>query len=294
MRRHWVSPVFSCLFLAVSLSAGAQQQHADYVVLGKSINTRQSPAGELEFLNAVFFAEIFATPAGVVSNGVLTGPGDAADGLKFPAGEIQFLAGTRAFSMDALTERYPDATYHFSFDTPDGDVRRLPATFQRDAGEVRNPGPIRLTLTQNGAIADPERIDPHADLEVSWTPFDKGGPDPRGIAEDMIYVIVGDCLGNEIVHSGHAISDAHALTHEATSFTIDADNLAPGEPFQLEVEHSNMDTDVQQQIEVIVTYAATTFLDISTTGASTGRHACPSEPWAMDGGQTDRRRPPQQ
>ena len=29
------------------MTAGAQEQHADYVVLGKSINTRQSPDGEL-------------------------------------------------------------------------------------------------------------------------------------------------------------------------------------------------------------------------------------------------------
>ena len=136
-------------------AAVAQHQHADYVVLGKSINTRQSPAGELGFLNAVFFAEIFATPDGVVTNGLLQGPGDAEDGLHFPTGSIQFLAGTRAFSMAALTERYPDATYHFSFDTPDGAVRELPATFRRDAGEIRNPGPIRVSLRQNGAVADP-------------------------------------------------------------------------------------------------------------------------------------------
>ncbi len=280
------------MFLALlsPFSAAAQHQHADYVVLGKSINTRQSPTGELGFLNAVFFAEIFATSDGVVTNGVLKGPGDAQDGLRFPSGSIQFLAGTRAFSMAALTERYPDATYHFSFDTPDGVIRELPATFRRDAGEVRNPGPIRVSLRQNGEIADPKHIDPHTDLEVSWTPFEKGGPDPRGIAQDMIYVIMGDCIGNETVHSGHAISDAHALTYEAESFVVDAQNLAPGEPFQLEIEHSNMDTDVQQEIEIIVTYAATTFLDIKTTGESTGRHACPSEPLAMDGGQTDRQR----
>ena len=278
------------LLLLAGADLAAQKNHADYVVLGKSINTRQAQDGDLNLLNTVFFAEIFAMPGGVVTNGVLQGPGDARDGLKFPQGDIQFLAGERQFSIAALTEHYPDTTYYFSFDTPDGNVRELPATFRRDAGEMRNPGPIRLSLTQAGEAADPTAIDPDVDLVVRWTPFSKGARDPRGIAEDMIYVIVGDCHGNEIVHSGHAISDAHALTYTASHFVIPAESLAPGEPFQLEVEHSNMDTDIQQDIEVIVTYAATTFLDLNTTGQPVRGMSCPDVPYAMDGGQTDRER----
>ena len=45
---------------------------------------------------------------------------------------------------------------------------------------------------------------------------------------------------------------------------------------------------VQREIEVIVTYAATTFLDIRTTGGDLTNSACPEVPYAMDGGQTDR------
>jgi len=276
------------LFAGVSF---AQEQHGDYVVLGKSINTRQSQDGDLALLNTVFFAEIFATEGGVVTNGYLSGPGDASEGLRFPAGDIQFLAADRQFSIAALTEHFPDTTYFFNFDTPDGNVRNLPATFRRDAGEARNPGPIKVTLFQNGEIANPQRIDSNTDLVVRWSPFSKGAADPRGIAEDMIYVIMGDCMGNETVHSGHAISDAHALTYVADQFIVSADHLFPGQPFQLEVEHSNMDTDVQQNIEVIVTYAATTFLDIRTIGDDGQNRSCPAHPFAMDGGQTDRERP---
>jgi len=268
--------------------AFSQEQHADYVVLGKSINHRQSSAAELKLLNTVFFAEIFVTRNGNVTNGYLKGPGEAADGLRFPEGSIQFLAGKRQFSIDKLSENYPDATYYFSFDTPGGNVRDLPATFTRDAGEVRNPGPIRVTLYQDGKLADSQAINPDLDLTVNWSEFEKGSEDPRGIAEDMIYVIMGDCQGNETVHSGHAISDEHALTFEADEFVVPADDLAPGRPFQLEVEHSNMDTDVQRGIEVIVTYAATTFLDIRTTGEGSPESFCPEVPYAMDGGQTDR------
>ena len=54
--------------------------------------------------------------------------------------------------------------------------------------------------------------------------------------------------------------------------------------------YSNMDTDRQRNIEVIVTYAATTFVDIRTTGVDESALNCPAVPYAMDGGQTDRER----
>jgi hypothetical protein len=195
----WTAAV-STLLLA-GANAFAQAQHADYVVLGKSINHRQSSTGKLKLLNTVFFAEIFAVKDGIVTNGSLTGPGAAADGLKFPEGQIQFLAGVRQFSIEDLTANYPDTTYHFSFDTPDGNVRDLPATFIRDAGEMRNPGPIEVSLYQGGNPVDPRAINPDLDLTVEWSDFERGSEDPRGIAEDMIYVIMGNCHGAETVHS---------------------------------------------------------------------------------------------
>ena len=90
------------------------------------------------------------------------------------------------------------------------------------------------------------------------------------------------------MHSGHAISNPDALTFRASEFTVPAEKLDPGQPFQLEIEHSNMDTSVWNGIEQIVTYAATTFLDIRTTGENMQNPACPDVPYAMDGGQTDR------
>lgn len=276
------------LLLIAPIAHAGPEEYADYVVVGKSINHRQSPDGELTLLNTVFFAEVFETPRGGVSNAVLRGPGEAAGGIPFSGDGIHFLAGTRQFTIEALTRNFPDATYHFDFDTPGGSVRELPATFRRDAGEMRNPGPIRIALFQDGAPADPLAIDPDTDLTVRWSPFGRGSADPNEIIDDLIFVIFGNCLGDEIEHSGHAISDPEALTYTASEFVIGSEFLAPGEPFQLEVEHSNMDTDIRRNIEIIVTYAATSFLDIRTTGESGGRVACPAVPYAMDGGQTDR------
>lgn len=290
---EWKVVLTMCALATMMSAAIAQPQiHADYVVVGKSVNHRQSASGSLNLLNTVFFAEVFETANGTVRNARLYGPGEAAKGLEFGGDDIHFLAGTRQYSIEDLTENFPDTTYYFSFDTPEGNVRELPATFKRDEGETRNPGPIQVSLVQNGHGADPATIDPDRDLTIRWTPFIKGSSDPNDIIDDMIYVIVGDCMGNEIAHSGHAISNPNALTYRATEFVVPAQILDPGQPFQLEIEHSNMDTDSQNDIEIIVTYAATTFLDIRTVGDDVQNSKCPAPPYAMDGGQTDRQRKP--
>ena len=268
--------------------------YVDYVVLGKSINHRQSVNGDLKLLNTVFFAEIFpidlTSGQTTVTNGVLTGPGDAENGLSFSKERIPFLAGQREMTIEKLTKRYPDSTYNFSFDTPSGPIKDFPVSFSGGPNHKNNPGPIKINLHQDGRTADINAIDPNQDLKVTWSSFDKGSQDPNGIIDDMIYVILGNCMGDEIAHSGHAISDLHALTFDKTEFVIDSTILSSGEAYQLEVEHSNMETDIDRNIEIIVTYAATSFLDFKTEGYSDKNKECPAKPYAMDGGQTDRDR----
>jgi len=277
------------IFMACSCVAEkAPHKHADYVVLGKSINHRLSPDGELTLLNTVFFGEIFKTKNGTVTNGYLSGQGEAANNLEFSEGDVLFLAGERQFSIEALTQNFPDATYYFNFDTPNGNIRDMPVTFTRDKGEIRNPSPIKIFLHQNGIIADPRSIDPELDLVVSWSKFEKGAADPKGLIDDMIYVIMGNCWGEKIVHSGPAFNEGPNLTFREKEFIIAKEHLHPGLPYQLEVEHSEMDTDEYKKIEIIVTYAASSFLDIKTTGVNTQMPDCPAFPYAMDGGQTDR------
>jgi hypothetical protein len=166
----------------------------------------------------------------------------------------------------------------------------MPVTFTRDKGEIRNPGPIKIFLQQDGETADPRAINPGRDLVVLWSKFEKGAADPKGIIDDMIYVIMGNCMGEKIVHSGPAFNDGPNLTFREREFVISKESLHPGQPYQVEVEHSEMDTDEYKKIEIIVTYAASSFLDIKTTGANTQKPDCPDIPYAMDGGQTDRER----
>ena len=87
-------------FLALScITVKTPEKHADYVVLGKSINHRQSPDGELAFLNMVFFGEIFRTKNGIVTNGYLLSPGEASGNLRFSEGDVLLLAGKVSFPL---------------------------------------------------------------------------------------------------------------------------------------------------------------------------------------------------
>jgi len=277
--------------------SGSPSDHADYVVIGKSVNHRQQEIGKLNLLNTVFFAEIFQTKmavaeGGTVMNSYLSGPGNAKDGLEFSNDEARYLTGGRRTTIEELTEIFPDDTYYYNFDTPDGNIRDLPATFKRDGNESLNPDPINIFLAQGGIPANPNTIDPDQDLVISWDPFEKGAADPNGMIDDMIYAMFGNCMGIEVGHSGHAF-DPGSLTYIENEFTIPKETLHAGQPFMVEVEHSNMETDIFEDIEIIVTYAASTFLDIQTTGENTENTACPAVPYAFDGGATDRERAPQ-
>jgi hypothetical protein len=268
----------------------AQEEDVQFVLLGKTRNHRQSAAGELTILNTAFFGEIFLNEGGAVTNASVTGPGGAEGGFFFGDQEVPFFAGDRYSSLSSMEEDFPDGTYFFHFDTPHGSVRDMPVTFTKRGKEARNPDPIRMTLHQRGEVADPNAIDPDEDLLVTWTEFEHGGPDPNGVIDDLIFVIMGNCLGVKTVHSGHAFGNSF-LTYAAKEFTIPKESLHGGQSFQVEIEFSEMDTDRWRNLTSIITYAASTFLDIRTTGTNAEDVICPAQPLAMDGGQTDRKKP---
>ena len=292
--QKYIKTVFLLFIISIPYQSlfGSTGEYVDYVVMGKSVNYRQKNNEKLILLNTVFFAEIFPTDLdskkNKVTNAFLKGPGDANGSLAFSGTRIPFLAGQREMTIEDLNKRYPDDTYFFNFDTPNGKIRNFPVSFKSESSYTQRPESVRISLLQNEKKVDLTQIDPDQDLKIKWSNFTVGSKDPNQIIDDMIYVILGDCMGNEIDHSGHALSDPNALTFDKKEFVIKKDVLLPGEPFQLEVEHSNMETSIHQNIEIIVTSATTTFLDFKTSGKSQRTLSCPENPLAMDGGQTDR------
>lgn len=296
MRIDWAllsSLAFTAAFTALMASSlSAQENDAQFVLLGKTMNHRQSSEGELTFLNTTFFGEIFLEKGGTVTNGYVIGPGDAAEGMHFGEGEVLFFAADRYGSVDELNQHFPEGTYYFHFDTPRGNMRGLPVVISSNGMASRHPGPIELTLYQNDEVADPDTVDPDRDLRVVWSEFTNGATDADGIIDDMIYAMMADCFGEETVHSGHAF-EPQSFTYKQTELLIPKEKLHAGQVFQIEVEFSEMDTGRYREIPTIVTHAASTFLDIRTNGTDTQGKACPALPYAMDGGQTDRERRPQ-
>ena len=292
--QKYIKTVFLLFIISIPYQPlfGSTGEYVDYVVMGKSVNYRQKNNEKLILLNTVFFAEIFPTDLdskkNQVTNAFLKGPGDVNGSLAFSGTKIPFFAGQREMTIEDLNKRYPDDTYFFNFDTPNGKIRNFPVSFKSESSHTQRPESVRISLLQNEKKVDLTQIDPNEDLKIKWSNFTVGSKDPNQIIDDMIYVILGDCMGNEIDHSGHALSDPNALTFDKKQFVIKKDLLFPGEPFQLEVEHSNMETSIHKNIEIIVTSATTTFLDFKTSGESQRKLSCPKNPLAMDGGQTDR------
>ena len=187
-------------------------------------------------------------------------------------------AADRYDSVDELNERFPEGTYYFNFDTPHGNMRQLPVVVSSKGRRSGHPGPIQLSLYQGGTRVDPNAVEPEHDLRVVWSEFKAGAADPNGIIDDLIYAMMANCLGEETVHSGHAF-EPQSFTFREKELVIPRDELDAGQVFQIEVEFSEMDTGRYQKIPIIVTHAASTFLDIRTTGTNTTGTQCPPLPY---------------
>lgn len=274
---------------AVSLSTtiASPADHVSFLVMGKTTNHRQSASGELALLNYHFFAEIFVREGGEVRDATLSFPNGEVQPF-VDLGYVQEVHGGRYQEEADLDRLYPNGAYRFRFtvgdETPVERRLRIRGTGE---GRTRIPSPPRITLIQGGRAVPPEGIDPNEDLTVSFSAFASGRPDPNGIVDDLIFVVLGDCRGERTVHSGRPFEDAPFLTYRTKSYVIPSSKLRPGEPHQLSVEHATVDTSEKGGLVGLVTYASTTFLDFRTSGEAVG-DPCPAVMPRIDQGQTDR------
>lgn len=263
----------------------APEDHVSFLVMGKTTNHRQSASGDVTLLNYHFFAEIFVREGGRVTGASLRFPGGEVEDFE-DLGYVLEVHGGRYQRESELDRLYPNGDYQFRFTTGDG--RTLERTLtMRGEGASRIPAPPRITLHQKGRTVSPESVDPDEELTVTWSPFDRAGPDANGILDDLIFVVLGDCHGEKTVHSGRPFEGTPFLDYRTKVFVFPAAKLAPGEPHQMFVEHAIVDTSKEEGIVGLVTYASTTFLDLRTTGEPAGP-PCPAIMPKIDQGQTDR------
>jgi hypothetical protein len=270
------------ILLALLASAASPREHVSFVVLGKTTNHRQAKGADLALLNYHFFAEIFLRENGRVSEASIQFPDGSRQAFE-DRGSLLELHGGR-FEVGAELDRsYPAGEYRLDFRTPGGDVegRVFPVRGSRI------PAPPRITLLQDGMSV--RSVDPAKDLVVTWSEFASAHPDPNGILDPLVFVVIGNCRGERVVHSGRPFEGTPFLTYRAREHRVPAGTLSPGEPHQMFVEHAAVDTSEEDEVLGLVTYASTTFLDFETRGAPAGP-PCPEEMVPFDGGQTDRRR----
>lgn len=266
----------------------AEPEPAHLIVVGKTVNYRQSADGKLTLLNYHFFAEIFQASQVMGAQAELIGP--RAERIPFHSeGSILGAGGDREFrSLDDLNAQVPNGGYVVRYTQPGAPA--LAATVNMNATASAMATAVRIRLLQGGHETVPSAIDPTRALVIQWSPFREGRADPHGISDDLIFVHVGDCRGKMLARTPAPFSGGAALTYRSTSYTVPENTLDGGTVYQISVEQAPLATSRNDGVPTLATYPATTFLDFKTTGD--GGASCPSPPNQMDHGQSDRQRAP--
>jgi hypothetical protein len=276
--------IFSIILPTIAL---AQQSDITFIVAGKTSNHRQQVDGTIKTLNFHFFAEIFLQSDGEatlanISTPLTNNPIDFSD-----SGYALEMHGGRYKTEQELESNYPDGNYRFQYAAPSiGSVSHsIVMTKTRTSGSSLPEAP-KIELSQGGLPVAPDQIDPNLDLKVTWSEFTEGGQDPLGIMDDLLFVIMANCHGERIAHSGRPFENRPYLTYADHSFLIDAEILIPENAYQLSVEHAILDTSINYGVPAFATFATTTFLDLKTTGFAEGDAGCPRVLQIFDAGQT--------
>ena len=273
---------------ACAQSQDDSQDDISFFVLVKSSNYAQNTSGDLTFLNYHFFSEIFVNEGVELLGASLTTPNrpDAPRPYE-DRGTNYYMEGGHFDSVEELDAAYPNGTFVFDIQAPSVSFSNETMELAGPGGETAIPAPITISLAQAGADVSPLAIDPNEELVIRWSEYSGGSADPRGIVDDMIFVVVADCHGERLVHTGLPFQGEH-LTFRAKELSVAAGTLGPGLAYSMFVEFPSMvDSRIIQGVPAFTSYATATYLDLRTTGV-TKDTSCPDVAPPMDTGQTDR------
>lgn len=276
------------ILAAFALASCARTPDVSFLVLVKSSNWAQDSEGKLTLLNYHFFSEIFVTPGGRVLSATLR-PQQA---LQVPLeyedrGENWYVEGGHFDSLPELDAAYPNGSFAFELEMSGGRIEDAMLRLEGPDGRTDLPAPIRISLHQQGSAVSPLQIDPSLDLQVSWSEYSNGAADPRGIVDDMIFVVIADCRGERLFHTGLPFQGEY-LTYTATEVVVPAGTLLPGQPYSAFVEFPHVvDSRVVGGVPGFTSYATATYLDLRTSGPADDAN-CPEVAPPMDTGQTGR------
>lgn len=276
-------------FVLVSLvTACTQQSDITFFVLVKSSNYAQDSTGQLTLLNYHFFSEIFLTDSGSIDAAQLTPHNRPAEPMAYiDRGENFYVEGGHFDTLEELDAAYPNGMFTFDIKTPNTRIENEAFRLEGPDGQTDIPEPIRISFLQAGEQIGPLEIDPESDLVVRWSDYSNGRDDPNGIVDDMIFIVVADCFGERISHTGLPFEGDY-MRHNVREVSVRAELLLPDRSYSAFVEFPHVvESRIVEGVPGFTSYATATYVDLHTTGETSGA-ACPDVSPPMDTGQTDR------
>ena len=282
---------FRAVFVMTSavLAAGcSRQSDISFFVLVKSSNYAQDAEGRLELLNYHFFSEIFLQPEGMLISATLTRADSPSEPMEYVSrGDNYYIEGGHFDSEEEVDRARPNGSYIFDITAPTVRLRDFELLLEGPSSATQIPDPITISLWQDDVLVHPLSVDPSKDLIFRWSEYSNGAEDPRGIVDDMVFLVVADCQGERIFHTGLPFQGEYT-TFRTREMLVQAGTLGAGQPYSSFVEFPHVvDSGIQRGVPGFTSYATATYLDLGTTGSS-GDEACPDLLPPMDTGQTDR------
>ncbi|MDG1709312.1 MAG: hypothetical protein P8H03_11155 [Emcibacteraceae bacterium] len=264
------------------------QDDVSFYVMVKSANYSQSADDSLTFLNNHMFSEIFFNEGKDIKGATLIRDEDPDTVMPFEKRDHDYyFEGGHFDSVAELDATYPNGNYTFNIELND---RIVNATMNIEGpnGRTDIPDPITITFHQDGAKVPSSEIDADKQLTIRWTDYSNGRNDPKGIVDDMIFVVMADCYGERITHTGLPFSGEEYTKWDATEVVVEADFLKTGHPYSIFVEFPHVvDSSNIMGVAGFTSFATATYMDLVTQGPDTSAN-CPATKVPMDTGQTDR------
>jgi Glyoxalase/Bleomycin resistance protein/Dioxygenase superfamily len=279
--------------LPVADASNSSQTAANAVrffVVVKSSNYSQRADGELTLLNFHFFSEIFPEPRSAVRGELRSRRFDRARVYE-TKNDTLYVEGGHFPTLAALDAAYPNDVYEVSIDDQSAHTPVGSLSFRGDGGITNIPEPVHIVIAQDGKSVAPTEIDSSKPATIRWNRFSNGRADPRGIVDDMVFVVIQDCRGHNVFHTGLPFEGKN-LRYDTSDVQVPAHLLESGRPYSMFVEMPHVaDSTRANGIPGFASFATATYLDLRTTGISSTD--CPAALPPMDTGQTDRSGAPQ-
>jgi len=216
------------------LLASCDEQHdISFVVIVKSSNYAQDSEGRLTLLNYHFFSEIFLRPGGEVASATLVRSSAPTERMEYESrGDNYFFEGGHFDSVEDADQAYPNGSYFVSLETPTVSLSEFELALEGPGGTTDIPDPILISLWQDENEVDPLSVDPDKELVVRWSAYSNGAEDPRGIVDDMIFLVLADCHGERMLHTGLPFQGDYT-TFRTTEMRVEAGKLRTGHPYSV-------------------------------------------------------------